>query len=89
MICDFFLEEKYTTNHVLNCLLPYGEHKTAKKVPRNFPGVLEICPGDPTGKQSNLHKDDCGSGENRNEEFEYFFKHLLPRIDPPQTKYKI
>ena len=57
-------------------------------VPRNFPGVLEIFPDNGTGKESHLHKNYREFGENGNGEFEYFFKHLLPRIDPPQIKYK-
>ena len=53
-------------------------------VPSNFPGVLQI---DPDNK-SIFHKDQCEFGENGNEKLEYFFKYLLPRIDPSRTKYK-
>ena len=73
---------------MLNYLLSYSEHKEAGKVPRNFPGVLEIIPRKDGGEQSYLHKNYREFGENGNEELEYFFKNLLPRIDPSRTKYK-
>ena len=63
--------------------------KAARMVPRNFSEVLEIYPGcDTAGKELILHKDYYEFRENKNEELEYFFTYLLPRIDPPQTKYK-
>ena len=43
---------------------------------------------DQENNKSVFHKDYCEFGENVNEELEYFFKFLLPRIDPSQTEYK-
>ena len=53
-------------------------------IPSNFPGVLEIYPDN----KSIFHEDQCEFGENGNMELEYFFKYLLPRIDPSRQKRK-
>ena len=74
----------YNTN-INNSLVSYSEHKAAGKVPSNFPGVLKI---NPENNDSVFHKEYREFGENGNEELEYFFKSLLPKIDPTRIKYK-
>lgn len=82
MICSLVCI--YNTN-IYNSLVLYSEHKAAGKVPSNFPGVLRI---NPENKESVFHEDYREFGENGNEELEYFFKSLLPKIDPTRIKYR-
>jgi len=49
---------------------------------------VEINPKDLAGKQLYFHDNYRDFGENGNEEFEYFVKRLLPKLDPRRTKYR-
>ena len=56
-------------------------------MPELFPGVLQLITN-LKGNKPLLNKEYRDFGVNRNPEFQYFVRNLLPEISPKRTQYK-